>query len=72
MTRRHQSACASNLQVHNKPDVASHYAVLNCLTTCEQSGPGDDYPHASGAYTTGWYYYVFVKSSAAGDVKTCA
>jgi ubiquinone/menaquinone biosynthesis C-methylase UbiE len=26
----------SNLQVYNKPDVASHYAVLNYLTPCEQ------------------------------------
>ena len=36
MYKRHQSAGASNLQVYNKPDVASHYAVLNYLTPCEQ------------------------------------
>ncbi len=27
---------AANLRVYNKPDVASHYAVLNYLTPCEQ------------------------------------
>jgi ubiquinone/menaquinone biosynthesis C-methylase UbiE len=36
MSKRHQSAGASNFQVYNKPDVASHYAVLNYLTPCEQ------------------------------------
>src|SRR5271166_2180691 len=36
MSERHQYAGASNLQVYNKPDVASHYAVLNYLTPCEQ------------------------------------
>jgi ubiquinone/menaquinone biosynthesis C-methylase UbiE len=33
---------------------------------------GNDYPHASHQYTTDWYYYVFLKSGAAGDVETCA
>jgi hypothetical protein len=44
----------------------------NFLTPCEQFVPGDDYPHVNGRYATDWYYYVFFKSSAAGDVKTCA
>jgi ubiquinone/menaquinone biosynthesis C-methylase UbiE len=33
---------------------------------------GNDYPHAGGQYITDWYYYVFFKSSAVGEVKTCA
>jgi SAM-dependent methyltransferase len=33
---------------------------------------GDDYPHASGEYTTDWYYYVFAKSSASEKDETCA
>lgn len=36
MNKSHPSASASNLQVYNQPDVASHYAVLNYLTPCEQ------------------------------------
>jgi SAM-dependent methyltransferase len=32
---------------------------------------GDDYPRASNEYTTDWYYYVFSKSSPAGDGETC-
>jgi ubiquinone/menaquinone biosynthesis C-methylase UbiE len=33
---------------------------------------GDDYPHASGEYTTDWYYYVFSKSNSTEDGETCA
>jgi len=33
---------------------------------------GDDYPEASGEYTTDWYYYVFSQSNPAGDGETCA
>jgi len=33
---------------------------------------GDDYPAASGEYTTDWYYYVFSKSNSVGDGGTCA
>jgi SAM-dependent methyltransferase len=33
---------------------------------------GDDYPRASGEYTTDWYYYVFSKSNSTGDRETCA
>ena len=33
---------------------------------------GDDYPRASGEYTTDWYYYVFSKSDSSGNGEPCA
>ncbi len=46
----------------------THYGIPSCVVReldalhfRPERILGDDYPHASHAYTTDWYYYVFVK-----------